>query len=94
MPVEEEVYDFLVNEAGEVLLVLNSKDSEPKNPSFVYNVEESSATLYRNSSEEILLASIPEEVKEDLMDVPEILVCEMTEDGDFGYTYKAKADLA
>ncbi len=94
MPVEEEVYDFLVNEAGEVLLVLNFKENEPKNPSFVYNVEEGSATLYRSSTQELMLSAIPEEVKEDIMDVPEILVCEMTDDGDFGYVYKAKLDLA
>ena len=86
--VNEDLYDFLVNNEGEVMLVMNTHDGEPDKSRLLFDGNRM-ALLYRNPSQAIRLEALPEDIVEHHAAVSEILVCEMTEEGEFGHTYSA-----
>ncbi len=72
-------YDILQNAAGEILILINYQKSEPENPRFVYDGEDS-AMLYRNKESAILLDNINEAARKPLSQIEEILIVEIKDD--------------
>ena len=79
-------YDILQNAAGEILILINWKKSEPKNPRFVFDGG-FSALLYRNKESAIMLDNIGSKAREAIMEVDEILIVEILDD-DVAREYK------
>ena len=73
----QNIFDFLVNNEGEILLLLNQRDGEPKNSYISLNKKENSALLYRNEDDELLLKNIPEDVFIGLSEIDSLLICEL-----------------
>lgn len=92
MIVEDE-YDFLVNAEDEVMLVLNEYENEPQDAKLVVK-DEQTVILQRSSGDMVRLELFPVEMFEKIKKVDEILVSEMKEDGDFGYTYSASVMIS
>ena len=76
------LYDFLINDEDEVMLLLYSRTSKPINPSFEIDTDNKSATLIRNEEDSIILNEIPEEIIDALADADSILVCELSHDSE------------
>lgn len=74
----QNVFDFLVNNEGEVLLLLGERDGEPKNSYVELSEKDNSALLYRNDNDELLLKDIPDNIFEDLSAIETLLVCELS----------------
>ena len=69
-------YAILTNNAGEVMISMSSKGTEPDNPRIIYDGGDH-ALYYRNSNETILLDYINPEVREEIAEVKTILVAEV-----------------
>lgn len=74
------IYDFVVNDEDEVMLLIYATDTEPSQPKFVLDIASQSAELQRNDTEAFLLESIPESIFDSLADADKLLVCELAED--------------
>ncbi len=95
---ELNTYDFIINDEGEVMLLLHAQETEPKNARIEVDVQEKSAVLIRNSDDEILLQDLPDDVIDNMQDEDTILVCELKigekeEDTQIVYTYEAEINL-
>ena len=95
---ELDTYDFIINDEGEVMLLLHAQETEPKNARIEVDVQEKSAVLIRNSDDEILLQDLPDDVIDNMQDEDTILVCELKigekeEDTQIVYTYEAEINL-
>ncbi len=77
-----ETYDFLINDEDEAMLLLYVREGEPENASLELNLQERSAVLHRNTTDEISLSDIPEDVLDSLQDADKILVCELSIEAD------------
>ncbi len=91
---ENAMYDFVVNDEDEVMLLLYASNSEPKNARFILNIDANSAELYRNENECIVLENIPNNIFDSLADVDKLLVCEISdtekeEDSEIIFAYEA-----
>ena len=91
---ESAMYDFVVNDEDEVMLLLYASNTEPQNARFVLNVEDNKAELYRNENECIVLESIPDDIFDSLADADKLLVCEISdtekeEDSEIVFAYEA-----
>lgn len=75
---QNDIYDFLINEEDETMLLIYERDGEPTEPKFEINAKNSEAVLYRNKEDEIILSEIPDEVIDSLVDADSLLVCELT----------------
>lgn len=75
---QNDVYDFVINEEDETMLLIYQRDGEPSEPKFELNSKNSEAVLYRNKDDEIILSDIPDEVIDSLIEVDSLLVCELT----------------
>ena len=92
--VENAMYDFVVNDEDEVLLLLYAGKTEPKDARIVLNVAENSAELYRNEDECVILDNIPNDIFDSLADTDKLLVCEISdtekeEDSEIVFAYEA-----
>lgn len=90
-PVGEETekegrYDMLQNAAGEILLIINYKQSNPENPRIVYDGEDA-ALLYRSRESAVMLNNINEAARAPLSKVEEVLIVEVKDD-DVAREYK------
>ena len=74
---ELNTYDFIINDEGEVMLLLHAQETEPKNARIEVDVQEKSAVLIRNPDDEILLQDLPDDVIDNMQDEDTILVCEL-----------------
>ena len=88
------MYDFVVNDEDEVMLLLYAGNEEPENARFVLNVSENTAELYRNDNECVVLENIPDDIFNSLADADKLLVCEISdtekeEDSEIVYAYEA-----
>lgn len=81
-------YDFLFNDDGELMLVLDGFDEEPENPCLTLG--DSQAVLVRSKKMSSLrLTDVPGDIWETLESVGQILVCEIDEDGAPSQVYDA-----
>ena len=92
--VENAMYDFVVNDEDEVLLLLYAGKTEPKDARIVLNVAENSAELYRNEAECVILDNIPNDIFDSLVDTDKLLICEISdtekeEDSEIVFAYEA-----
>lgn len=91
-------YDFITNEEDEVMLLLHAQETEPKDARIEIDVNEKSAVLIRNETDEILLTDIPENIIDSLQDADSLLVCELKigekdEDSEIVYAYEADLNI-
>lgn len=73
-----DVFDFVVNDEDEVMLLLYQRESEPETPFIVLKPEENCAVLRRNSDDEIFLGDIGDEIFDSLAEADKLLVCEIS----------------
>jgi len=73
----QNLFDFLVNNDGEILLLLSQRDGEPKNSYISLNEKENSALLFRNDDDELLLKDIPKDIFNGLSVSESLLICEL-----------------
>ncbi len=86
MDIEE--YDFLYNDDGELMLVMDGFMDKPENPRLTLG--DNQAVLIRSDKMPSLrLTGVPDDVWEKLESVPQILVCEMDDDGTPAQIYDA-----
>ena len=95
--IENAMYDFVVNDEDEVMLLLYAGQTEPQNARFVMNMDENSAELYRNESECVILENIPDDIFDSLVDADKLLVCEISdtekeEDSEIVFAYEAEIE--
>ena len=88
------MYDFVVNDEDEVMLLLYAGKTEPSHPRFVLNTEKGSAELFRTEKESLVLHDIPADVLDSLIDADSLLVCELNdteneEENRIVYAYEA-----
>lgn len=88
------MYDFVVNDEDEVMLLLYAGNTEPENARFVIDLEENKAELYRNEAECVVLENIPDDIFDSLVDADKLLVCEISntendEDSEIVFAYEA-----
>lgn len=83
----EPYYDFLENDRGALMLVIEAKTGTPDRPRILFNGKDA-AVFYRRPEEAVHLVEIPADVAGPLAKVGEILVSEMTEDGDYAAVYE------
>ncbi len=73
-----EVFDFVVNDEDEVLLLLYQRDGAPENPKITLYPDDNSAVLHRNDNDEIVLNDIGDDIFDSLADADKLLICEIT----------------
>ena len=82
MDEDSNIYDFLINDEDEAMLLLYVRDSAPQNPSINIDFENKTAVLSRNETDSVELSDIPDDIIDALEETDKLLVCElsMTED--------------
>ena len=93
---EFETYDFLINDEDEVMLLLYVREGEPKDAQLEIDIEQRSAILHRNATDNINLTDIPDDVLDSLQDADKILVCELsieTDEKDTQIIYAYEAEI-
>lgn len=92
---EFETYDFLINDEDEAMLLLYVRDGEPVDPSIDIDLDNKTAILYRNDTDQITLKDIPDEILDSMADADKLLVCELSieedeKDTQIVYAYEAE----
>ncbi len=82
---QESRYDILQNEAGEILIIINSRAGGPENPRFVYDGGET-ALLYRTKESTVVFSGIATSARMPLKSVSSMLIVEV-EDEDVAREY-------
>lgn len=80
------VFDFVVNEENEVMLLIYVREEGPQNPILKIDLDNSSASLFRNNNEIIELSDIEEDTMLLLEKQESILVCELSIEEDYDET--------
>ena len=75
-----DIYDFIINEDDEIMLLLYARASKPQNPSFEIDKDGKQAVLYRSKDDGITINDISDEVLDILYDMDKLLVCELSEE--------------
>lgn len=88
------MYDFVVNDEDEVMLLLYAGNTEPKNAKIVLKENQNQADFFRNPDECIVLDDIPGDIFDSLLENDTLLVCEISntekdEDSKIVYAYEA-----
>ena len=92
----DDVFDFLINEEDEVMLLLNVREGEPKNAHVEVNKAEKSMVLHRNETDSVILTDISADIFDSLQDADELMVCELSRgasdnlDAQIVYAYEAE----
>lgn len=76
---QEELYDILTNDKGDVLIAIRSRAGEPDRPQIVYDGGEH-ALLYRNKGLTVALDYIHPDVRETLASASSVTVAELDDD--------------
>lgn len=76
---QESKYDILQNEAGEILIIINSRAGGPENPRFVYDGGET-ALLYRSKQTAVVFKKIAQGARIPLKSVSTMLIVEVEND--------------
>lgn len=74
-----DLYDILVNDADEILVAIDARDSEPDQPRV--RVKGDGLLLIRHADEALYMAEVPEHLIEKVLALDEILVAETDETG-------------
>ena len=69
-------YDILLNEDGDILIAIRARLEEVSKPQMLYAGQDK-ILLYRNPTQTIFLAEIPNEVRETLKKVSKLLLVEV-----------------
>lgn len=90
-----DIFDFIVNEEDELMLLIYQQETEPKNPYIELDREESSAVLFRNEEDFIVLNGLSEEIFDSIYEADTLLVCELSREEDekdtkIVYAYEAE----
>ncbi len=91
-------FDFVVNDANELMLLIHAQDTEAKNARLELNVDENSALLVRNEESELLLEGLPEDIVDSLLEADALMVCEIRigetdEDSEIVNAYEADVEV-
>ncbi len=87
--INEQEYDFLMNTAGELMLVFYGLDPEPSHPKI--SLTRDGVVLTRSpETPQICMNDIPAEIAAQLTKIAKVLVCEIDEDGEFKHVYDAE----
>lgn len=73
---QESRYDILQNEAGEILIIINSRSGGPENPRFVYDGGDT-ALLYRTKERAVVFKGIAVSARIPLKSVSSMLIVEV-----------------
>ncbi len=73
------MYQILQDHDGDLVLILNSQPTDPKEPIFIYDGGDT-ALLFRDWDSNVRLNNISEEARPVLKDAEEIFVVEMKKD--------------
>lgn len=84
-------YSFLQNEKGEIMLVMDSREGDPEDSRFIYDVTDT-ALLYRSLESSLVFRKIDEDACEPLKTAKEIYDVEV-EDDDVKRDYKVPVRL-
>ncbi|MBR5598986.1 MAG: hypothetical protein IKW39_02995 [Alphaproteobacteria bacterium] len=76
---QESRYDILQNKAGEILIIINSRQGAPENPRFIYDGGDT-ALLYRTKEMAVVFKNIANGARKPLKMVTSMLVVEVEED--------------
>lgn len=92
---DSNIYDFLINDEDEAMLLLYVRESAPEHPTINIDFENKSAILSRNASDSVELSDIPDEIMDALEETDKLLVCELSMDADekdtqIVYAYEAE----
>jgi len=88
------VFDFLIADDGDMMLLVHKIDGEPKTPAFEVDKKEKTLCLYRSRNSTVELQEIDEKIIDKLLNMPKLLVCEMNapaveENSEPEYVYEA-----
>ena len=85
---EIDEYDFLFNDDGQLMLVFDGFEQKPENP--FLTLGDSRATLIRSGKmPDLQIKDVPDNILATLEKVPQIIVCEVDEDGEPAQVYDA-----
>lgn len=90
------MYDFVVNDEDEVMLLLYAGETEPKNARIVLKEDENKAEFFRNPNECIVLEEVPADIFDSLTENDKLLVCEIDnteKDEDSRIVFAYEADI-
>jgi len=73
---KESRYDILQNDAGEILIIINSRSGGPENPRFVYDGGDT-ALLYRTKDSAVVFGGIAVSARLPLKSVSSMLIVEV-----------------
>lgn len=73
---QENRYDILQNDEGEILIIINSREGGPENPRFVYDGG-STALLYRTKENAVIFENVAKEARFPLKSVSSMLIVEV-----------------
>lgn len=76
---QESRYDILQNDAGDILIIINSRAGGPENPRFVYDGG-ATALLYRTKDCAVVFKSVAKEARLPLKSVSTMLIVEVEGD--------------
>lgn len=90
-----DIFDFIVNEEDELMLLIYQQETEPSNPYIELDRNESSAVLHRNENDFIVLGGLSNDIFDSIFDADTLLVCELSkeekeEDTKIVYAYEAE----
>ncbi len=91
-----DMYDFLINDEDEAMLLLYVRDGEPKNPTINVDMDAKTAVLKRNDDDVLSLQGIPENVIDSMQEADKLLVCELSreeDDKDSKIVFAYEADI-
>jgi len=74
-----DIYDILVNDADEILVAIDARDSEPDSPRV--RVRDGGLLLVRHREEALYMADVPEHLIDKVLALDEVLVAETDESG-------------
>ncbi len=76
--IDTDMYDFIINDEEEVMLLLYERQTAPDNATFEIDFKTQKGTLKRNQQVSIDIEDIPQNVLDSLSDADNLLVCEMS----------------
>ena len=71
------VFDFVISDKKDVLLVIHSKETPPEEPAVVLVPELSHVEFFRDGDTHLTLESVSSDVFDALKDKTEVMVCEV-----------------
>lgn len=90
-----DIFDFIINEEDELMLLIYEQETEPKNPYIELDRDNASAVLHRNEEDFIVLNGLSNEVFDSMFETDNLLVCELSreeneEETKITYAYEAE----